>query len=153
MSIKIIATNRKARHEYHIIEKFEAGIVLAGSEVKSMREANVNIKESYVRFINNELFTVGMHIGEYSHQGYTTHYPTRTRKLLLHKKELKKLTRSVDEKGMTMIPLQLYFKNGRVKLEFSLAKGKRNWDKRQDIMKKDLERQSQRMFKSQKIKL
>lgn len=153
MSIKIIATNRKARHEYHIIEKFEAGIVLAGSEVKSMREAKVNIKESYVRFINNELFTIGMHIGEYSHQGYTTHYPTRTRKLLLHKKELKKLTRSVDEKGMTMIPLQLYFKNGIVKLEFALAKGKRTWDKRQDIMKKDLERQSQRMFKNQKIKL
>ena len=94
-----------------------------------------------------------MHIGEYSHQGYTTHYPTRTRKLLLHKKELKKLTRSVDEKGMTMIPLQLYFKNGIVKLEFALAKGKRTWDKRQDIMKKDLERQSQRMFKNQKIKL
>ncbi len=153
MSVKIIATNRKARHEYHIIEKFEAGIVLVGSEVKAMREAKVNIKESYIRFMNNELFAIGMHIGEYSHHGYTSHNPTRMRKLLLHKKELQKLSRSVDEKGMTMIPLQVYFRKGRAKLEFALAKGKRTWDKRQDIMKKDLERQSQRQYKNQKINL
>ncbi len=153
MPLKIIATNKKARHEYHIIEKYEAGIVLAGSEVKSIREAKVNIKESYVRFMNNELFTIGMHIGEYSHRGHTSHNPTRMRKLLMHRKELKKISKSVDEKGMTLIPLRLYFKEGKAKLEFAIAKGKKNWDKRQDIMKKDIERQTQRLFKNNKIKL
>ena len=153
MSLKIISTNRKANYEYHIIEKYEAGIVLVGSEVKALRESNVTIKESYVKFIKNELFTIGMHISEYSHAGYSSHEPSRFRKLLLHKKELNKISRSIQEKGMTLIPLKLYFKGGRVKLEFATAKGKRLWDKRQDIMKKDMLRQADRTFKNKKIKL
>ena len=153
MSIKIISTNRKAHHEYHIIDKYEAGITLVGSEVKALRESNVTIKESYVKFIKNELFTIGMHINEYSHAGYSSHEATRFRKLLLHKKELNKISRSIQEKGMTLIPLRLYFKGGRVKLEFATAKGKRLWDKRQDIMKKDMQRQAERTFKNKKIKL
>ena len=153
MSIKIISTNRKAYHEYHIINKYEAGIVLVGSEVKALRESNVTIKESYVKFMKNELFTIGMHISEYSHAGYSSHEPARIRKLLLHKKELNKISRSIHEKGMTLIPLKLYFKGGRVKLEFATAKGKRLWDKRQDLMKKDMKRQSDRTFKNTNIKL
>ncbi len=153
MSIKIISTNRKAHHEYHIIDKYEAGIALVGSEVKALRESNVTIKDSYVKFIKNELFTIGMHISEYSHSGYLSHDPSRIRKLLLHKKELNKISRSIQEKGMTLIPLKLYFKGGRVKLEFGTAKGKRLWDKRQDIMKKDMQRQAERTFKNKKIKL
>ena len=96
MSIKVIATNRKARHEYHILEKFEGGIVLNGSEVKSLREGKVNIKEAYIRFIKNELYVIGMHIGKYSNSGYTSHTPVRDRKLLLHKQELKKIQRMVE---------------------------------------------------------
>ena len=103
MSIKVIATNRKARHEYHILEKYEGGIVLHGSEVKSIREGKANIKEAYVRFIENELFVIGMHIGKYSNEGYSTHTPVRDRKLLLHRKELSKLRKMVDEKGKTLI--------------------------------------------------
>ena len=152
MSIKIISTNRKAYHEYHIIEKYEAGIELVGSEVKALRESNVTIKESYVKLIKNELFSIGMHISEYSHSGYTSHEPGRLRKLLLHKKEINKIYRSIQEKGMTLIPLKLYFKGGRVKLEFATAKGKRLWDKRQDLMKKDMQRQAERTFKNKKIK-
>tara|TARA_Y100001935_G_scaffold140429_1_gene116049 strand:+ start:28 stop:489 length:462 start_codon:yes stop_codon:yes gene_type:complete len=153
MSIKIISTNRKAHYKFHIIGKYEAGIVLVGSEVKSLRESKVTIKESYVKFIKNELYTIGMHIAEYSHAGYSSHDPIRFRKLLLHKKELSKISRSIQEKGMTLIPLKLYFKGGKVKLEFATAKGKRLWDKRQDIMKKDIQRQSDRNFKNKKIKI
>ena len=153
MSIKIISTNRKANHEYHLIEKFEAGVALIGSEVKSLRESQANIKESYIKLIKNELYTIGMHISEYSHSGYTTHEPNRLRKLLLHRKEINKISKSILEKGMTLIPLKLYFKGGIVKLEFALAKGKKLWEKRQSLIKKDLERQSQRMYKNKNIKL
>ena len=153
MSIKIISTNRKASHEYHLIEKFEAGVAFVGSEVKSLRESQANIKESYVKLIKNELYTIGMHISEYSHSGYTTHEPSRFRKLLLNRKEINKISKSILEKGMTLIPLKLYFKGGRVKLEFALAKGKKLWDKRQSLIRKDLERQSQRMYKNKNIKL
>ncbi|MBC8197427.1 MAG: SsrA-binding protein SmpB [Candidatus Marinimicrobia bacterium] len=153
MSIKLIASNKKARHDYELLEKFEAGIILQGSEVKSLREGNGNVKESYIRFFNKELWIVGMHIAEYSHSGYSGHSPVYDRKLLLHKRELVKLKKKVDIKGVTMVPLSMYFKNDRVKIEFALAKGKKNWDKRQTIMKKDLERQSQRQYKGQKIKL
>ena len=108
---------------------------------------------SGTQFTLPELFTIGMHISEYSHAGYSSHDPTRIRKLLLHKKELNKISRSINEKGMTLIPLKLYFKGGRVKLEFATAKGKRLWDKRQDIMKKDMLRQADRTFKNKKMKL
>ncbi|MAJ44252.1 MAG: SsrA-binding protein [Candidatus Marinimicrobia bacterium] len=153
MSIKLIASNKKARYDYDILEKFEAGIVLQGSEVKSLREGNGNVKESYIKFLKNELWVIGMHIAEYSHSGYSGHTTVHDRKLLLHKRELINLKKKVDLKGVTMVPLSMYFKNGKVKVEFGLARGKKNWDKRQSIMKKDLERQTQRTFKGQKISL
>ena len=150
MSIKIIATNRKARHEYHILEKYEGGIVLHGSEVKAIREGKANIKEAYVRFSGKELFVIGMHIGKYSNEGYSTHTPVRDRKLLLHKRELKKMRKMVDEKGKTLIPLSIYFKGGNVKVEFGLAQGKKLWDKRKAKMEKDVNRQVDRALKSYK---
>ena len=148
MSSKVIATNRKAWHEYHILEKYEGGMVLYGSEVKAIREGKANIKEAYVRFIDNELFAVGMHIGKYSNEGYSTHSPVRDRKLLLHKEELLKIRKMVDEKGKTLIPLSLYLKGGRVKVEFGLAQGKKIWDKRKTKMEKDVKRQVDRAMKS-----
>ena len=147
MSVKVIVTNRKAWHEYHILDKYEGGIVLYGSEVKAIREGKANIKEAYVRFIGNELFVIGMHIGKYSNEGYSTHTPVRDRKLLLHKKELLNLRKMVDEKGKTLIPLSMYLKGGRVKVEFGLAQGKKMWDKRKTKMEKDVKRQVDRAMK------
>ena len=148
MSVKVIVTNRKAWHEYHILDKYEGGIVLYGSEVKAIREGKANIKEAYVRFIENELFVIGMHIGKYSNEGYSTHTPIRDRKLLLHKKELLNLRKMVDEKGKTLIPLSMYLKGGRVKVEFGLAQGKKMWDKRKTKMEKDVKRQVDRAMKN-----
>jgi len=150
MSTKVIATNRKARHEYHILEKFEGGIVLIGSEVKAIREGKANIKEAYVRFSGNELFVIGMYIGQYSNAGYSSHTPVYDRKLLLHKKELKKIQRMVEEKGKTLIPLSMYFKSGYVKMEFGLAQGKKLWDKRKNKMEKDVSRQIDRELKKER---
>ena len=147
MSIKIIATNRKARYEYHILEKFEGGIVLKGSEVKALREGKANIKEAYVRIAKMELYVIGMHIGKYSNAGYSSHTPVYDRKLLLHKQELKKIQRMVDEKGKTLIPLSMYFKKGLVKVEFGLAQGKKLWDKRKNKMEKDVSREIDRELK------
>ncbi len=147
MSVKVIVSNRKAWHEYHILDKYEGGIVLYGSEVKAIREGKANIKEAYVRFIDNELFVIGMHIGKYSNEGYSTHTPVRDRKLLLHKKELLDLRKMVDEKGKTLIPLSMYLKGGRVKVEFGLAQGKKMWDKRKTKMEKDVKRQVDRAMK------
>jgi len=147
MSSNTIATNRKAWHEYYILEKYEGGIILQGSEVKAIREGKVNIKEAYVRFLDNELYAIGLHIGKYSYVGYSTHYPIRDRKLFLHKKELLKIRKMVDEKGKTLIPLSLYFKGGRVKIQFGLAKGKKMWDKRKSKMEKDVKRQVDRAMK------
>ena len=148
MGNKLIATNRKAWHEYHILEKYESGIVLHGSEVKAIREGKANIKEAYVRFLKNELFAIGMHIGKYSNEGYSTHTPIRNRKLLLHKKELEKIRKLVDEKGKTLIPLSIYLKNGRIKIEFGLAQGKKMFDKRKSKMDKDIKRQVDRAMKN-----
>ena len=148
MSVKIIATNRKARHEYHILEKYEGGIVLHGSEVKAIREGKANIKEAYVRFIENELFVIGMHIGKYSNAGYSTHTPVRNRKLLLHRRELSKMRKMVDEKGKTLIPLSIYFKEGNIKVEFGLAQGKKLWDKRKVKLERDVNRQVDRALKN-----
>ena len=148
MSAKVIATNRKAWHEYHILEKYEGGIVLHGSEVKAIREGKANIKEAYVRFLENELFIIGMHIGKYSNEGYSTHTPVRDRKLLLHRKELSKMKKMVEEKGKTLIPLSIYFKGGNAKIEFGLAQGKKLWDKRKAKMEKDVDRQVDRAMKN-----
>jgi len=148
MSVKVIATNRKAWHEYHILDKYEGGIVLYGSEVKAIREGKANIKEAYVRFIESELFVIGMHIGKYSNEGYSSHTPVRNRKLLLHRQELSKLRKMVDEKGKTLIPLSIYFKRGNVKIEFGLAQGKKLYDKRKAKMDKDVARQVDRVIKN-----
>ena len=145
-----IATNRKARHEYHILEKYEAGIALKGSEVKSIREGNVSIKESYVRFFDSELYIIGMHIAEYENKGYDDVQSVRDRKLLLHKRELTKLKSKVDEKGVTMIPMNLYLKRNLIKIEFGLAKGKKLWDKRKDKQDKDIKRNIDRKMKEYK---
>ncbi len=148
MSVKVIVTNRKAWHEYHILDKYEGGIVLYGSEVKAIREGKANIKEAYVRFIKNELFVIGMHIGKYSNEGYSSHSSVRDRKLLLHRQELSKLRKMVDEKGKTLIPLSIYFKRGNVKVEFGLAQGKKLYDKRKAKMDKDVDRQVDRTMKN-----
>ena len=148
MSNKVIVTNRKARQEYQIFDKFEAGIVLIGSEVKALREGKGNIKESYVRFIRDELFLIGMHIGAYSNAGYSSHSEVHDRKLLMHRKELNKIKALVEEKGKTLIPLQLYFTNNRVKLQFGLAQGKKLWDKRKTKMEQDIKKQVDRAIKN-----
>ena len=145
--MNIIATNRKARHEYHILNKYEAGIVLHGSEVKALREGKATVKESYIRFNGNELYIVGMHIGEYSNAGYAAHSAVHDRKLLMHRRELTKIKKTIDEKGKTLIPLSLYFKNKRVKVEFGLAQGKKIFDKRKTKMDKDVKRQLDREMK------
>ena len=147
MGIMIVATNRKANHNYKIIDKYEAGMVLTGSEVKSIRNNKISIKEAYVRIINNELFIIGMNISGYENSGYSDHNPTSDRKLLVHRREIFKIKKLVEEKGRTLVPLKVYFKRGRAKLEFGLGQGKKLWDKRQDIKDKQLNRRIDRKIK------
>ncbi len=147
MKNTIVSTNRKAFHEYHILETFEAGIQLKGSEVKSIREGNISLKQSYILINKGEAWLRGFHIGSYSHTGYDGHELIRNRKLLLHKKEIKKIDSKLAEKGLTAIPTKLYFKRGYVKLEFGLAKGKKLHDKRDAKKKRDIERDIQRAMK------
>lgn len=147
MDNQIIATNRKALHEYHILERFEAGLSLIGSEVKSLREGKANLKEAYVSVRDKEVYIIGMHINPYSHTGFEGHDPVRDRKLLLNKREILKLTQQLAEKGLTAVPLKMYFKNGRAKLEIALAKGKRTWDKKEAIKEKDIKRETERELK------
>ena len=146
-SIKIITKNRKAFHDYHIVERYEAGIVLTGTEVKSVREAKINLKDGYAVIKNAEVFLLNAHISPYHHGNLFNHEPTRTRKLLLHRKEIDKLTGKINERGFTLIPLKVYLKQGRVKVELGLAKGKREYDRRADIAKKDAEREMKRAMK------
>ena len=150
--IKIITTNKKAFHDYQILEKLEAGLVLTGSEVKSLRQGRCNIKDSYARIINGEAWLIGLNISSYADASYHDHEPERRRKILLHKDEIKRLHRKVQEKGFTLIPLRLYFKRGVAKVEIGLATGKREYDKRQDIAKRDQERELKRMQKKFRIK-
>jgi SsrA-binding protein len=138
----VIATNRKAFFQYEVFERAEAGLVLRGSEVKSIREGGLNFRDSYVDYRGGELFLVGCRIGPYSHGNIQNHAEDRERKLLLHRQEIDKLGGKATEKGYTIIPLRAYFKNGRVKLEIGLAKGKQAHDKRESIKKKDLEREA-----------
>tara|TARA_Y100001970_G_scaffold124890_1_gene154624 strand:+ start:13626 stop:14093 length:468 start_codon:yes stop_codon:yes gene_type:complete len=142
-----IATNRKAFYEYDILQKYEAGIVLKGSEVKSIRESKITIKESYIRVKDDEIFIIGMNISKYSHEGYSTHDPSREKKLLVHKYEIKKIKEEVDEKGKTIIPLNLYYKDGRVKIQFAIAKGRKLWDKRNYKKDQDINREIDRSMK------
>ncbi len=142
-----ITVNRKARHEYSIIQTYEAGIVLQGTEVKSLRMAKTNLVDSYANIKDGEAWLVGAHISVYDQGSINNHEPTRTRKLLLNKSEIRKLIGKVKEKGLTLIPLRLYFKNGKVKVELALAKGKKTYDKREAIAKKDFQRDQERKIK------
>ncbi len=137
---KTIATNRKARHDYTIMETFEAGLVLRGAEVKSLREGNASLVDGYASIKAGEGWLVGIHISPYEHGSIQDYDPARSRKLLLHKKELRKLHGRMKERGLTVIPLKLYFKNGVAKVLLGVARGKKEHDKRQDISKRDAER-------------
>ena len=145
--IKIIAENRKARFNYFIEDEFEAGLVLKGTEVKSLRLGRANLKDAYARIENGEVFVYQMHIGPYPFAHYGNHDPLRIRKLLLHKREIKRLYGKVNEKGFTLIPLKIYFKGGKAKMTLALAKGKRKYDKREAIKQKDLKRDLDRLGK------
>ena len=147
MKNTVVANNKKAFHEYHILETFEAGIQLKGSEVKSIREGKASLKESYVSIRKGEAWLRGAHISSYSHTGFAGHKSVRNRKLLLHKKEIIKINSKLAEKGLTAVPIKLYLKNGLVKLEFGLAKGKKLFDKRETKKKRDIERDIQRALK------
>lgn len=146
--IKIIANNKKARHEYHISNEVEAGIVLVGTEVKSIRQGKVNMKDAYADIKRGEVFLKQLHITPYKNAYYDNHEPLRSRKLLLHKREIKKLTAKVAERGFTIVPLKLYFKNGKIKVQIALAKGKKLYDKRETIKKRDVQRELDRERKN-----
>jgi len=145
--ILIAAVNKKARRDYEVLDKFEAGISLQGSEVKSIRAGSTNLKESYVRVQKGEIFLVGCHISPYSHAPVDAHEPGRDRKLLLHRREIDRLIGQVEQKGLTLIPLRMYFKGGRCKIEIALGKGKKLHDKRGDMKKKEAEREMERFIK------
>lgn len=154
MSQKIIVTNKKARFQYEIIEVLEAGLVLQGTEVKSLRLGKANLQDSYATIKDGEAFLYKMHISPYEQGNIFNHDPDRVRKLLLHKQEIKRLTGKVIERGMTLVPLKVYLKNGRVKIELGLARGKSLVDKRKDIARRDEQRMVEREFKERgKLKI
>jgi SsrA-binding protein len=144
---KNIAENRKAYHDYHILETFEAGIVLVGTEVKAIREGNANLRDSFARLEDGEIWLYNVHITPYSHRGYSTHEPTRKRKLLLHRREIRKLIGKIVEKGLTLVPTRLYFQNGHVKVALALAKGKQAHDKRETIKRREADRETRAAVK------
>ena len=144
---KSIAENRKAFHDYHIIETWEAGVSLLGTEVKAIREGNVNLRDSYARIDGAEVWLYNVHIKPYSHRGYADHEPTRKRKLLLHRQEIRKLIGRTVERGMTLVPTRMYFKNGHVKVALGLAKGKQEHDKRETIKKREVDRETRAAVK------
>ena len=144
----LIAENRKAFHEYHILETFEAGVMLLGTEVKGIREGKANLRDSYARVEKGEVWLYNVHINPYSHRGYVDHDPKRRRKLLLHAQEIRKLIGKTTEKGLTLVPLRLYFKKGRVKVAVSLVKGKQLHDKRETIRKREVDRETRAAVKS-----
>jgi SsrA-binding protein len=147
---QLIADNRKAGHDYHFLETFEAGLVLQGTEVKAIREGRVNLRDSYCRLQNGEAYLLGAHIGQYSHGGYMSHDPTRTRKLLLNRIELNKLLGKTTEKGLTIVPIRMYFKGGHVKVAVALAKGKNTIDKRETVRRREAERETRAAMKSRR---
>ena len=141
---KLIAQNKKARHLYEFLEKFEAGLVLTGTEVKSLRAGKVSFKDGYVKCGDGEAFLIGVHIAPYENAGYTSHDAERPRKLLLHAAELAGLRAKVDQKGLTVVPVRMYFKNGKAKVEIALARGKKVYDRRDDLKARDLDRDAAR---------
>lgn len=146
-AMKLVANNKKAYHDFFIDEKYEAGIELHGTEVKSLRMGKCSIKEAFVRIENSEAYIYGMNISPYEKGNIFNKDPLRIKKLLLHKEEIRKLGGKMSEKGYTIVPLQVYFKNGKAKVEIGLARGKKLYDKREDIAKKDLKRETEREFK------
>ena len=147
---KVIVRNRKARYDYHILDTYEAGIELKGSEVKSLRAGKVSLADCYANIDHGEVFLYNVHINPYEHASHFNHEPMRKRRLLLHKAEIRRLTGSVAEKGQTLIPLQLYFKRGIVKVELALAKGKRDYDRRRTIADRDARRDMDRELRSRR---
>src|SRR6188474_1147507 len=143
-----IAENRKAFHDYHLIETFEAGIALLGTEVKAIREGRVNLRDSFARVENGEVFLYNVNISPYSHRGSADHEPLRRRKLLLHREEIRKLIGKTVERGMTLVPVRMYYKGGRIKLAVSLAKGKQSHDKREAIRKREVDRETRAAMKN-----
>lgn len=146
-SMKLVANNKKAYHDYFVDEKFEAGLVLHGTEVKSLRLGKCSIKEAFIRIENGEVWVYGMHISPYEMGNIFNKDPLRPKKLLLHKYEINKLLGKIKEKGFTLVPLQVYFKDGKAKIEMGLCRGKKMYDKRQDIAKKDQRREAEKEFK------
>jgi SsrA-binding protein len=144
---RIIADNRKARHDFHLLETFEAGVALVGTEVKAIREGRVNLRDSFARADGGDIYVHNVHIGAYSSRGYADHEPLRPRKLLLHRQEIQKLIGKTTERGMTMVPVQMYFKNGRVKIAISLAKGKKDYDRRETIKRREIDRETRAAVK------
>ena len=145
---KLIASNKKAYHDYHVLQKFEAGLQLTGTEVKSLREGRANLKDSYVTFKNGEAWLFSMHISPYTHGNRENHDPERTRKLLLHRKELAKLEIQLTEKGLTIVPLRLYFKGSRVKAEIGVVRGKKLFDKREAEKTREADREAAAAMKA-----
>ncbi len=145
-----VAENRKALHDYHVLETFEAGLVLLGTEVKAIREGRVNLRDSYAQVEDGEIFLYNVHISPYSHRGYADHEPLRRRKLLLHRDEIRKLIGKTVEKGMTLVPLRMYFKDGRVKVAVSLARGKKAYDKRETIKRREVDRETRAAVKARR---
>jgi SsrA-binding protein len=145
-----IAENRKAFHDYHLLETFEAGLALLGTEVKAIREGRVNLRDSFARVDDGEVFLYNVNISPYSHRGYADHEPLRRRKLLLHREEIRKLIGKTVEKGMTLIPTRMYFKNGRVKVAISLAKGKKDYDKRETVKRREADRETRAAIKARR---
>ena len=150
-NIRVIARNKKARHDYHIEETYEAGIILKGTEIKSIREGKVNLKDSFAMVEDGEVFLYNMHISPYSHGNRENHDPERKRKLLLNKSEIRKLIGRAAMKGYTLVPLSIYIKRNLAKIELALARGKKVWDKREDIAKRTAEREIERAFKDRQF--
>jgi len=148
--VKNVAVNRKVRHDYNILDTYEAGLVLKGTEVKSVREGKVSLRESFAQFENNELYLMNMHISPYIFGNIFNVEPKRKRKLLLHQREIDRLRGQVQEKGLTLVPLRIYFKRGHAKIELALAKGKKLYDKRRTLAEKDAQREVERELKNKK---
>jgi len=143
-----IAENRKAFHDYHILDTWEAGMVLLGTEVKSIREGRVNLRDSFARIERGEVWLYNVNISSYSHRGYADHEPLRQRKLLMHRDEIRKLIGKTTEKGMTIVPTRMYYKSGRVKVEVGLAKGKKDYDKRETVKRREVDRETRAAVKT-----
>lgn len=152
MQKKVIATHRRARHDYHILDTFEAGLVLVGTEVKALREGKVSLAEGYAKFEGPELYMMNMNVGDYSHANHQGHVNIRPRKLLLNRRELAKIRKATAIKGLTLIPLSLYFRGGWAKVELGVAKGKQHHDKRRDIADRESQRQLDRVRKANQAK-